>query len=367
MVEQTQHLILLIKRLNLKLAISREISFFLMCSVIQGYTYRMKKSFAFSHGAVCILGKGHFMQDYMDVECLSLKMEQFLQQQGGDFELKLLPSLIRDYKEIEKKYELATKFTSSEPFKTLELFLAILPEYFAVLGFYNTLWRYLDVSKKELSPLLLEKVSRERNLVASLYPKIDQTISVSSLEIGKQNNFDGDLLTFLSYYEMVEYVKSKNISQDMLAELSQRREHYFYLLVEDGSEYILSDKKQIDLIKNACFPEPETEGIMQLQGQGSYPGKVKGKVLLIFDVDLNHLPSDFILVANSTHPKDIQLIQKCSAMVIDEGGILSHATIISRELKKPCIVGTKIATKVFKDGDVVEVDANTGIIRKISK
>ena len=84
-------------------------------------------------------------------------------------------------------------------------------------------------------------------------------------------------------------------------------------------------------------------------------------------MDLNHLPSDFILVANSTHPKDIQLIQKCSAMVIDEGGILSHATIISRELKKPCIVGTKIATKVFKDGDVVEVDANTGIIRKISK
>ena len=119
------------------------------------------------------------------------------------------------------------------------------------------------------------------------------------------------------------------------------------------------------LIKKACFPEPEIKGITLLQGQGSYSGKVKGKVLLIFDVNLNNLPSNFILVANSTHPKDIQLIQKCSAMVIDEGGILSHAAIISRELKKPCIVGTKIATKVFKDGDLVEVDADKGIVRKL--
>lgn len=49
----------------------------------------------------------------------------------------------------------------------------------------------------------------------------------------------------------------------------------------------------------------------------------------------------------------------------DEGGITSHAAIVARELKKPCIVGTKLATQIFKDGDMVEVDAVTGIIRKI--
>ena len=51
-------------------------------------------------------------------------------------------------------------------------------------------------------------------------------------------------------------------------------------------------------------------------------------------------------------------------LVTDEGGITSHAAIVSRELKKPCIIGTKVATKVFRDGDIVEVDANTGIISK---
>jgi rifampicin phosphotransferase len=54
-------------------------------------------------------------------------------------------------------------------------------------------------------------------------------------------------------------------------------------------------------------------------------------------------------------------------VVINEGGILTHAAIICRELKKPCIIGTKIATKVLKDGDLIEVDANKGIIKKINQ
>lgn len=47
----------------------------------------------------------------------------------------------------------------------------------------------------------------------------------------------------------------------------------------------------------------------------------------------------------------------------DEGGLLSHASIVSRELGKPCIVGCKIATKVLKGGDGVEVDADRGTVR----
>ena len=77
-------------------------------------------------------------------------------------------------------------------------------------------------------------------------------------------------------------------------------------------------------------------------------------------------PSEYILVAHSTHPKDLHLIEKSMAIVAEEGGILSHAAILARELKKPAVVGTKIATKVFKNGDVVEVDADKGIVKKVS-
>jgi pyruvate,water dikinase len=56
-------------------------------------------------------------------------------------------------------------------------------------------------------------------------------------------------------------------------------------------------------------------------------------------------------------------MQKAAAFVTDEGGLGCHAAIISRELKKPCIVGTKIATKVLKDGNLVVVDANKGTVK----
>ncbi|TSC78406.1 MAG: pyruvate, water dikinase [Parcubacteria group bacterium Gr01-1014_29] len=58
-------------------------------------------------------------------------------------------------------------------------------------------------------------------------------------------------------------------------------------------------------------------------------------------------------------------MHKAGAFIIDAGGILSHAAIVARELKKPCVIGTKIATKVLKNGDLVEVDADNGIVKII--
>ena len=60
-------------------------------------------------------------------------------------------------------------------------------------------------------------------------------------------------------------------------------------------------------------------------------------------------------------------MKKASAIITDEGGIICHAAIASRELKKPCIIGTKIATKILKDGDLVEVDADNGIVGILGK
>ena len=73
-----------------------------------------------------------------------------------------------------------------------------------------------------------------------------------------------------------------------------------------------------------------------------------------------------ILVSVATTPSIIMAMKKAAAFVTDEGGLTCHAAIVAREMKKPCVIGTKIATKVFKDGDVVEVDAERGIVRKIN-
>ncbi|MBU3906524.1 phosphoenolpyruvate synthase, partial [Patescibacteria group bacterium] len=72
-----------------------------------------------------------------------------------------------------------------------------------------------------------------------------------------------------------------------------------------------------------------------------------------------------ILVAGMTSPEFIIVMKKAKAIITDHGGMTSHAAIVSRELGVPCIVGTKIATQVLKDGDLVEVDADQGVIKII--
>jgi len=73
-----------------------------------------------------------------------------------------------------------------------------------------------------------------------------------------------------------------------------------------------------------------------------------------------------ILIATMTTPDYISAMKKAAAIVTDEGGMTCHAAIVARELKIPCIVGTKIATKVFKDGDFIEVDAEKGFVKRIN-
>lgn len=73
-----------------------------------------------------------------------------------------------------------------------------------------------------------------------------------------------------------------------------------------------------------------------------------------------------ILVTQTTDPEMLPALQKASAAITDIGGMLSHTAITSRELNIPCIVGTKNATSVLKNGDLVEIDAEHGVVRKIS-
>jgi len=106
--------------------------------------------------------------------------------------------------------------------------------------------------------------------------------------------------------------------------------------------------------------------INEIKGQVAYKGKVKGKVRLGFLVsDLKVNIKNLILVTPMTTINHTPYLKNFSAIVTDEGGLTCHASVVAREFKKPCIVGTKIATKVLKNGDLVEVDANCGIIRKL--
>ncbi|KKR80149.1 MAG: Phosphoenolpyruvate synthase [Candidatus Daviesbacteria bacterium GW2011_GWA1_41_61] len=93
-------------------------------------------------------------------------------------------------------------------------------------------------------------------------------------------------------------------------------------------------------------------------------GLVKGKVrVLRSPQDADSMEEGEILVIEMTSPEFMPAIKKAAAIVTDIGGVTCHAAIVSRELGIPCIVGSGIATQVLKDGDLVEVDANEGIVK----
>lgn len=103
-----------------------------------------------------------------------------------------------------------------------------------------------------------------------------------------------------------------------------------------------------------------------IKGSTAWVGKTIGKVKIIYEKSqIAKIGKGDILVTPMSTPDFLPAMQRASAFVTDEGGITCHAAIVAREMKKPCIVGTKIATQILNDGDVVEVDANNGVIRII--
>jgi pyruvate,water dikinase len=78
--------------------------------------------------------------------------------------------------------------------------------------------------------------------------------------------------------------------------------------------------------------------------------------------DLKHIQPGEILVTPMTMPEYVPAMKLAAAIVTDEGGIICHAAISAREMEKPCIIGTRVATRCLDSGDWVEVNANKGII-----
>ncbi len=113
-------------------------------------------------------------------------------------------------------------------------------------------------------------------------------------------------------------------------------------------------------------PKTRTKTSSIITGTPASSGSVKGAVSIVYGKnDFKKFKPGSVLVTQMTRPDFLPIMERAAAIVTDEGGLTCHAAIVSRELGIPCIVGTKIATRAFKDGDQVEVDADRGIVRRL--
>jgi phosphoenolpyruvate synthase/pyruvate phosphate dikinase len=121
-------------------------------------------------------------------------------------------------------------------------------------------------------------------------------------------------------------------------------------------------------IRSAVLGEKKISDIQDFRGMTASLGNAQGKVKILRSVkEINKIEAGDVLVAVMTRPDYVPAMKKAVAIITDEGGITSHAAIVSRELKIPCVIGTKIATQVLRDGDMVQVNANHGMIKILKR
>ena len=160
-------------------------------------------------------------------------------------------------------------------------------------------------------------------------------------------------------YYKIPFSQMKNVSiHDLIAGTPKVHQENITYISFNGSFAILDHP----VLNDSYGKKKELKGLI------ANKGIVRGIVKVVKTAyEIGKVKKGDILFAPTTAPSYIIGMKKAAAFVTDEGGITSHAAIVSREMGKPCIIGTKIGTKVFTDGDFVELDANRGIVKIIKK
>lgn len=170
-------------------------------------------------------------------------------------------------------------------------------------------------------------------------------------------------------YDSEEFDELIRIGQIVDSSVLEERSKGFAKVLSNGEIITLVGEEANKFIESISVID---RNIKEFTGSVASKGLARGKVIVLsYAKSFEHtkkiekMTAGDILVSEMTRPNIIIACKKAGAIITDEGGITCHAAIVSRELKIPCVIGTKIATKILKDGDLVEVDANHGIVRII--
>ena len=180
-------------------------------------------------------------------------------------------------------------------------------------------------------------------------------------ELCKRKSVPISLFRYATREEILCIIANKKVNEK---EIINRRK-LMLEVTEKGKKRFIAQNKIEEFLNTVLIKEEEIKG-NEIYGHAAYRGKAKGNVKIVHGMnDMYKVKEGDILISPSTTPDVLPAMKLAVAFVTDQGGVTSHAAIVAREMKKPCIVGTRLATKLFKDGDKVEVDANHGVVKKI--
>ena len=189
-------------------------------------------------------------------------------------------------------------------------------------------------------------------------PEGDRVARKFAQEISKRMFGDEKYSKFISLTEAYDFLRDGKTPDEI--EIKKRLNGFIFGV--RGIEFTSVDRyAELEGYEVKKFEIGENKVV---KGNVAYPGIVRGRVRIVISKEkIGIVEEGDVLVTAMTTPEFMPALKKAVAFVTDEGGITSHAAIVSRELKKPCIIGTKVATQVLKDGNLVEVDANAGVVK----
>ena len=201
---------------------------------------------------------------------------------------------------------------------------------------------------------------------------IDYMLHILLYNFAKENGLPEKTLVFLTDEEIRNVLSGGTSSSEEVIQLAEDRLHSFATLLDNGHVSIYSIEKEISELKERLVSSDAKNLI--LKGSVSYRNEdleiITGTARVITwskDIlkELDKIKEGEILVVTQTKPDFLPFLKKARAIVSDEGGITSHVSIITRELRISAIVGTRIATDSIKTGDTIEMDMMTGSVKII--
>jgi pyruvate,water dikinase len=165
---------------------------------------------------------------------------------------------------------------------------------------------------------------------------------------------------YLEVDEIIRQIEGSSVTVNLKEIVNLRKKQYLEfkdkeiddVFFTEGDPYLSLPSKSL-----------ENNGLISLNGEGCSPGIIKGKVKILDSFDIPEDEEYEIIVTKHTDPGWTPLFGLCKGLIVEHGGLLSHAAIISRELNLPCVIGIRDATKNLKDGQIVTINGYTGEVK----
>jgi phosphohistidine swiveling domain-containing protein len=243
---------------------------------------------------------------------------------------------------------------------TLANLLELKAKFYLHIPPHFSMKKVVDYLPEKLQEKLTPGLIAARLKTENLFNVVDLSLRKYTKLIAKKTGHPLNLIDFLTIDEIEQYLKNGKVPAKK--ELISRSNGLAFFCQGENVE-LLTGNTYSDLQKYlVSFAGNE------LKGTTAYKGLAKGIARIVLDpFKVKRFDKGDILITGMTRPEFLSLMKKASAFVTDAGGLLSHAAIVARELKKPCILATENASKVIKDGDLVKVDANRGIVRVLKR